>query len=163
MAKQFYFLLVCLTFTFGFCQAQTIEKIHLTKIIFHSSRCNGMCPIIDLVIDSNRNIFVTREYYKTKSNIDNRYSGQFSGSLNQSNYHKLIELLQNCNLDTLQFPDITCCDGPVTTIIVYYNGQRKYFKSMTPPKIAIDLISFLKTIGNDKKLIKTTETRAIEE
>ncbi|HET7116958.1 MAG TPA: DUF6438 domain-containing protein [Hanamia sp.] len=135
----------------------------MTKIIFHSSRCNGMCPIIDLVIDSNRNIFVNREYYKTKSDIDNRFSGQFSGSLNQNNYHKLIELLQNCNLDTLQFPDITCCDGPVTTIIIYYNGQRKYFKSMTPPRIALDLISFLKTIGNDKKLKKTTETRAIEE
>ncbi len=163
MIKRFYFLLGCLTFAFSFCQAQTVEKIHLTKIIFLSSHCNGMCPIINLAIDSNRNVFVTRQYYKTKSNTDNRYSGQYVGSLTESNYIKLIELLQKCNLDTLQFPDITCCDGPITTIIVYYNGQRKYLKSMTPPEIAIDLISFLETIGNDKKLVKTSETRAIEE
>ena len=32
----------------------------------------------------------------------------------------------------------------------------------TPPEIAIDLILFLKTIGYDKKLIRTTEARVIE-
>jgi hypothetical protein len=142
-----------LTFAFCFCKAQTNDKIQLAKIIFHSSRCNGTCPSIDVEIDSSRKIFVYREYYKTKSDLDKRFSGQFSGSLDQSKYNKLIELLQNCSLDTLQFPDITCCDTPITTIIVYYNGDRKYFKSMTPPRIANKLILFLKTINRQRQRI----------
>jgi len=135
----------------------------LTKIIFHSSRCYGTCTTIDLEIDSNKNIFVNRAYYKTISKIDKRFSGRFSGILEQAKYNKLIELLQNCDLDTLQFPDITWFDAPITTLIVYYNGQRKYFKSMTPPKVVNELILFLKAISNDKKLIKTDETRTLEE
>lgn len=157
------YLFICLTFAFGFCKGQTVDKILLEKIIFHSSRCNGSCPSLDPKIDSSRKIFVNRKYYKTKSGLDKRFSGQFSGSLDQSKYNKLIELLQNCSLDVLQFPAIICCDAPIITIIVYYNGDRKYFKSMTPPRITNELISFLKTIGNDKELIKTNETRIIEE
>src|SRR5258706_14663412 len=131
---KFSYFFIYLTFVFCFCKGQTADKIHLTKIIFHSSRCNGICPSIDLEIDSSKNIIVTREYYKTKSDIDKRFSGQFSGFLDQSKYNELIGLLQNSHLDTMKFPDITCCDGIITTLIVYYNGQRKYFKSMTPPR-----------------------------
>lgn len=160
---KFSYSFICLTFAFCFCKGQTVDKIRLEKIIFHSSRCNGSCPSIDLEIDSSRKIFVNREYYKTKSDLDKRFSGPFSGSLEQSKYNKLIELLQNCSLDTLQFPDIICCDAPITTIIVYYNSEKKYFKSMTPPRIANELILFLKTIGNDKEYIKTNDTRVIEE
>ena len=135
----------------------------MTKIIFHSSHCNGTCPTIDLEIDNNKNLFVNREYYKTRGKIDKRFSGQFSGFLDQTKYNKLIELLQDCQLDTLEFPDVTCCDRPVITIIVYYNGRRKHLKSMTPPEKTKELISFLKEVGNDKSLIKTNEKRTIEE
>jgi len=38
---------------------------------------------------------------------------------------------------------INCCDGIVYTIIVYYNGERKVFKSMFPPEEARDLIAVL--------------------
>ena len=152
-----------MTFAFFFCKAQSVSKVHFTKIIFHSSRCNGACPKIDLEIDSSKNVFVSREYYKTKSDIYKHFSGQFIGTLDESKYVKLTELLQNCKLDALTFPDITCCDGVITTIIIYYNGQRKYLKSMTPPNIANDLILFLNTIGNDKKLVKANETKGIEE
>jgi hypothetical protein len=164
MAKvKFAFFYLCLTFAFCFSEAQTVDKIQLDKIIFHSSRCNGTCPSIDLEIDSSKNIFVNREYYKSKSNIDIRFSGLFTGSLNPANYTMLIVLLQNCNLDTLKFPDITCCDGIITTIIIYYNGQRKYLKSMTPPEAANQLILFLNAIGNDKKLVKADEIKSIEQ
>ena len=79
MAKvKFAFFYLCLTFAFCFSEAQTVDKIQLDKIIFHSSRCNGTCPSIDLEIDSSKNIFVNREYYKSKSNIDIRFSGLFT-------------------------------------------------------------------------------------
>lgn len=134
----------------------------MTKTI-QKNNVFGTCPSIDLEIDSSKRLFVNREYYKTKGKIEKRFSGQFSGFLGQPQYSKLIELLQDCYLDTLEFPNVTCCDRPVITIIVYYNGQRKYLKSMTPPERAKELISFLKEIGNDKSLIKTNEKRTIEE
>ncbi|MBG9378411.1 hypothetical protein I5907_19390 [Panacibacter sp. DH6] len=132
------------------------------KIIFHSSRCNGDCPKLDLEIDSSKNLFVSRQYFKHKDEIKTPYSGQFQGTLIETDYNKLIGLLQNCNLDTLKFPDITCCDAVITTIIVYYNGQRKYLKSMTPPNEANDLIEFLTLLGDNKKLQRTNETKNIE-
>jgi hypothetical protein len=51
----------------------------------------------------------------------------------------------------------------VSPIIVYYNGQRKYLKSMEPPIISKGLISFLRTLAENKRLGKTNETKVIEE
>ena len=137
----------CLTIVLSSCKAQTKDTINLSKIIFHSSRCNGDCPQYDLEIDSNKQIFVNREYFKDKDEIKTQYSGQFHGVLIQDDYNKLLRLLQNCNLDTLQFPNIECCDAVITTIIVYYKGQRKYLKSMETPTITNNLIVFLKAIS----------------
>jgi hypothetical protein len=168
MKLKFAILLIYLTLSFSFCNSQTREslktgKIKLEKIIFHSSRCNGICPRIDLIIDSNKNIFANREIYISKSEVYRRYSGQFEGTLQQTDYNKLITLLETCNLDSLKFPSIDCCDGIITTIIVYYNGQRKYLRSMTPPQIADKLIWFLNSVGFNKKLKRTNEIKSIEE
>jgi hypothetical protein len=82
--------------------------------------------------------------------------------LTQKDFNKLQGLLQNANMDSLKFPNITCCDGVITTIIVYYNGKRKYFKSMTPPTEANNLIKYLKSVGENKKLERTNVTKNIE-
>lgn len=161
-STKYFILLTFLTCASSFCIAQISDSIHLEKIVFHSSRCFGTCPQIDLEIDSNKNVYVSREYFKSRSETDTLFSGQFKGILQQDDYNKLIGILQNCNLDSLKFPDKTCCDGVITTIIIYFNGQRKYFKSMKPPDIAHNLISYLNTIGNNKELEKTNETKNIE-
>ena len=119
---KFLFILFCLA-TVSYCKAQSKEKIDLSKIIFHSSRCNGTCPRIDLEIDSSKNLFIDREYFKTKSETDQRYSGQFKGILIEEDYNKLIKFLQDCNLNTLKFPNSDLMDGVEITIIVYYNGK----------------------------------------
>ena len=154
--------MLCLILALSSCEAQTKDKINLSKIIFHSSRCNGTCPRIDLEIDSSKNLFVDREYFKTKSETDKRFSGQFKGVLSQADYNKLFGLLQNSNIDTLKFQKSDLMDGVNITIIVYYNGQRKYLTSPEPPKEANDLIEFLTLLGNNKKLQRTNETKNIE-
>jgi hypothetical protein len=53
-------------------------------------------------------------------------------------------------------------DVSETTIIVYYNGKRKYLKSERPPVNANELITALKSIGNDKGLERTTEVKELE-
>lgn len=156
------FILFCLANS-SYCKAQSNDKINLSKIIFHLSRCNGACPRIDLEIDSSKNLYVDREYFKTKSETDWRYSGRFKGILTEDEYNNLVKLLQNCELKTLKFPDSDLMDGVVVTIIVYYNGQRKYLKSPEPPGIASDLIAFLTSLGDNKTLGRMSEEIIIEE
>ncbi|GEM_PF-3459926 len=148
---------------FSFCKPEKQDKFVFEKIIFHSSRCFGTCPRIDLEIDSNQNVYVSREFFKTKGETEIEYSGQFRGSLEHNDYKKLITLLGAANLHNLNFPNVTCCDAPIITIIVYFNGQRKYFKSMTPPNDAQELVTFLKTIGTDKSYNITCILKSLEE
>lgn len=54
-------------------------------------------------------------------------------------------------------------DAPIRTIILYYNGIRKYFKSMFPPTVSYELIGFLRNIADSPQLIKTNIKRKLEE
>src|ERR1017187_574579 len=119
------------------------KTINLEKIIFHSSICFGTCPVLHIEIDSNRQIFYNGQVSKGfNPEIDPSLSGTFKGTLNFSSYNNLIDLLHTSNLEELEFNNETCCDGPIVTIIVYFNGQRKYLKYMFPPLIAHDLIQY---------------------
>jgi len=143
----------------------TDKSITFEKIVYHTTNCFGSCPIIDLEIDSERNVYLKGEFYKDglEFYVDSIKSGQFVGKLNDALYNELIDILQTCNLKTLVFPEIYCCDAPITTLIIYYNGQRKYLKSMFPPTLADKLIEFLYFVNEKADLAKTNEKRKIEE
>jgi len=134
----------------------------LSKIVYHLSRCNGTCPSIDLEIDSNKAVYVNREFYKTKSELDSANSGRFKGSLSPKQYTTLVDVLKKIHLDSLEFPPVGIVDLPETTIIVSYNGKRKHLNSVRPPVVANDLITLLKAIANDKTLERTSEVRELE-
>lgn len=142
--------------------ATPADEFKLSKIVYHLSRCNGTCPSIDLEIDSNKRVYVDRKYYKTKSDIDSTNSGRFKGTLTQEQDNKLMEVLKKSNVDNLEFAEVGITDVPETTIIVYYNGKRKYLKSARPPATANDLITLLKSIGGDKGLQRTEEVKELE-
>jgi len=147
-------------------QPATTEKraadFKLSKLVYHLSRCNGACPSIDLEIDSNKAVYINREFYKTKSELDSANSGRFKGKLTPEQDSRLIEELKKSNLDSLEFAAVGIADIPETTIIVYYNGKRKYLKSVRPPAVANDLITTLKSIANDKGWERTTEVKELE-
>jgi hypothetical protein len=137
------------------------KSLKLEKIIFHTSGCYGTCPTYHLQIDSSRQVKLFAEtVYLEGTNfrehkIDEDKTGYFSGSIGNSVYKKLISQLQICNIDTLTFGGPDCCDRPVKTIIVYYNGKRRYLSAMFPPDIAYDLISLLDDICENTKLIRS--------
>ena len=160
--SKFLLILLWPVITISGCSAQSSDKLNLSKLIFHSSRCNGLCPKFDIEIDSTKNIFVNREYFKTKSEIDKKVSGQFKGVLTDEDFNKLLGLLKDINLETLTFPKSGLMDGVEITIIVYYNGQRKYLKSSEPPGIAKNLIAFLTSLGDNKRLPATNQPKDIE-
>ena len=142
--------------------ATPADEFKLSKIVYRLSRCNGTCPSIDLEIDSNKAVYVNREFYKTKSDLDSANSGRFKGTLTQEQDIQLMEVLKKSNLDSLEFAQVGITDVSETTIIVYYNGKRKYLKSARPPAAANDLITLLKSIGGDKGLQRTEEVKELE-
>jgi hypothetical protein len=159
--KNFHFLLLFTVASFC-CKAQSNNKVRLSKLIFHLSRCNGLCPKFDIDIDSIKNISVYREYFETKSEINKEASGQFKGVLTDEEFKKLLELLRDVKLETLTFPKNDMVDAVETTIIVYYNGLRKYLKSSEPPIIANKLISYLTLLGSNTKLKRVHEVKKFE-
>lgn len=156
------FTICCISLS-GSVYAQQKENFKFTKLVYHASRCNGSCPQISLIIERNRKIVVRREMFKTKSQADERYSGQFKGRLSPAIFNEIILQLKAAQLDSLKFPDVDCCDGSIKTLIVYYNGQRRYFKSMMPPETVQPLFEMLSSIAIDKKLKRTAVTKDIEE
>jgi hypothetical protein len=141
---------------------QPANEFKVSKVVYHLSRCNGACPSMDLEIDSNKNVYVNREFYKTKSLLDSANSGAFKGKLSPAQAAQLTEVLKKSNLDSLEFAPVGITDVSETTIIVYYNGKRKYLKSARPPQAANELITFLKSAGNDKGLQRTNEMKELE-
>jgi hypothetical protein len=144
------------------------DSIDIEKIIFHTSRCYGNCPTYHLQIDNKRQVkLFAEEVYLGNSEIfafqeDTSKMGYFQGVINENKYFELINKLRTCNLEKLAFDGTTCCDGSIITMIIYYNGKRKYLKSMFPPIIANSLISCLYNICNTTSLTKTHRRFRIE-
>jgi len=132
-------------------------SISFEKIVYHTTGCLGTCSVIDLEIDKNRNIYWDGEVLNNKDR-----SGQFKGQLSEALYDELINILKSTNLKSWSFPKKDGHDGAVTTLILYYNGERKYFKSMFPPTIAQQLIDFLYGLDKKVNLIRTDKKKTLE-
>ncbi|MBX3252721.1 MAG: hypothetical protein KF862_01170 [Chitinophagaceae bacterium] len=141
-------------------------SIKFEKIVFHTTECFGTCPVYHLQVDNSKQVklnaqvvYTPRSGYQT----DTASQGYFTGQLSDTAFEKLIKAVQTFNLRTLKMNNALCCDGSINTIIVYFNGQRKYFKTMFPPTIANELIRTLYDICNEGGLTKTNEKFKVEE
>lgn len=141
------------------------KSIVFEKIIYHTTSCFGSCPTIDLEIRNDKSVYLKGQFYNDNSmfETDSIKSGLFIGKLNDILFTELLDILQTCNLRKMSFPERHGADAPVTTLIIYYNGQRKYLKSMFPPTIAEKLIEFLYLISERVNLTRTNEKLTIEE
>jgi hypothetical protein len=140
------------------------KSFHLEKIIYHTTSCYGSCPVIDLEIQNNKNLYLNGRFYRNKSmyDIDSTKSGNFYGKLNDTVYLELIDILKTLDFKNFNFPERLGADAPIKTLIVYHNGRRKYFKSMFPPAILYRLLAFLQHIGEHTSLIRTNDLQTIE-
>jgi Domain of unknown function (DUF6438) len=135
------------------------SSIIFQKVAFHTTLCYGECPVYNLEIDSSGlaklNAIVV---YKTKSyQHDTSAQGNFTGQLSAPVFKNLIDVIKTSNLKTLRMNESLCCDGVIYTIVIYFNGQKKYFKTMTPPMIANNLIITLLDICKNNGLQRTQE------
>lgn len=141
------------------------DGFKLTKIVYHTTRCFGWCPVIDMQVDDKRAITVNRLVFPQGKGAaaDSSKSGMYTGTISQANYDTLVSLLVKSNIDSMKFPNQMCCDAPVVTLIVHHNGKRKYLKSMFPPEEAQPLIEFLRKLALDSTLTKVNTIEKIEE
>jgi hypothetical protein len=142
----------------------TDKKIKLDKIIFHTSRCFGFCPTYHLQVDDKKEVkLYSEQVYKNRSiETDKTKTGYFVGVLSDTTFNKLTNELSVIGLDTLEFDGSSCCDGSEITIIVYYNGKRKFLKAMFPPDKADKLIGILYDICETSNLTRVTQKFDIE-
>ncbi|WP_233847470.1 hypothetical protein [Dyadobacter sp. CY326] len=126
-----------------------VDKTLVFERLFYQAIWSG--PTIELEVDS------TRHAYMNYTNTDEDYkatlaTGSYSAVLNDETFNELICQLQNCSLRTLKFIDVKGADSPVKTLIVYFNGKRKYLKSIAPSRVAEDLLRFInwQLVGYDK-------------
>lgn len=140
------------------------NSISFEKIIFHTTECFGSCNVYHLQIDSSKNIQLQVEVaYKNRSyQRDTSKQGFYSGRLSDSLYKQFIHAIKTSSLRQLKMNNTECCDGVVITMIIHFNGQRKYFKTMTPAMISSNLVATLYKICSAGNLTKTRAAFILE-
>ena len=135
------------------------KSFDFEKIIFHSSSCFGNCPVINLKIDSEKNIRLSQK------NSSIRAAKNYEGKLTDAEYKKFIDLIIKSRITTFEDTDENvgfCCDGSLKTFILYHNGKRKYYKTMFAPSLLDELLSFLYNIRKNSNLEITNQVYKFE-
>ncbi|MCF0061757.1 hypothetical protein MUK70_21180 [Dyadobacter chenwenxiniae] len=137
------------------------KTIKFEKLFYHASRAwNG--PTVAMQVDSSKSMYM--RYTNNTGSLERGLpTGRYKAVLDDDTYNELIKQLQNCNLRTLRFGNIKGNDAPDITLIVYFNGKRKYLKSMFPPRISEELLTFIMLrLQGYGKLIPTDENKDLE-
>ena len=137
-----------------------LKPIVFEKIIYHTTQCFGDCPIIDLEVDSNYDVYLCRFIYANTQ--DSAKSGFFKGKIDPHTYFNLTATIISSDYEHLKFPATFCCDAPIQTIIIYANGKRTRLSSMTAPEEARKLIDSLYNLAVEIDIPRTNEKINIE-
>jgi len=132
--------------------------IRWEKIIFHSSHCYGLCPDYSLQIERDGQIKLTNRGSSFKPALNDHYQG----ILSTDQLDNLNRLLSLSHLNTLQWAPRLCCDGPVYSIILYYNNKRLYLHAMWTPVVSRKLVNFLEAQFRNKSLEKVDSVFSYE-
>ena len=87
-------------------------------IKFRSTTCHGTCPSLKLQIDKEKNLLFIGGMYAIKE-------GYYTGTVPDSLFHSLIDILKLSELDKLKTWEQHVMDAPTYTLEVHYNGQIK--------------------------------------
>ncbi len=148
--------------------SQLEKTMQIEKIIFHTSGCFGTCPTYHLQIEDNKQfkLYAETVYKKDAQNFsrdfDSTRMGYCTGVADDSLFKTVNIELKSIGLDTINFNGMEYTDGPQITLIVYYDGKRKFLQSAFPTNKASRLIASLYKICETSKLKKTNEKFTIE-
>lgn len=111
------------------------------KLVYRATQA-WFSPTVSLQLDNKRNLYleIDNGFYGHNKDLA---TGRYVAVLDDSTYKQCISLLQNSSIRRLRFGDVEVKDSPEVTLIVYFNGERKYLKSTFTPRVANDLLSFI--------------------
>ena len=148
------------------CSSQK-DTVKFEKVIFHSSRCFGDCPVIHLQVNKDKSLLLSKlKSTRMAKMVDGKLSERqeeyeyFKGEISNALYNELLAAL--AKTDTVSFKGPNCCDAPMKSVIAYYNGKRRHIETMFPPKRGEELIDILYKISKSEDLERTTEKFEIE-
>lgn len=158
------FIALIFTTIFFSCASQK-NTINFEKVVYNSSRCFGDCPIIHLEVKKDKTLRLSKmktlrmSKYSADDNsvkkIEKEEFKFYKGKVNDELYNQLLTEL--AKTDTLILEGRNCCDAPMKTIIAYYNGKRKYIKTMFPPAQGENLFGIFRKISESENQVDTSE------
>ena len=157
-------MIVFLSFLFTACKQQKAPSFD--KLIFHTTICFGSCPVYHLEINKNKQLKLFAESVWLSNpewRDDTTKEGYFTGIVSDTSFKKLSTIINTIGLDTVRYDAISCCDGPIKTIIMYKNGKRTYLRSMVLPEKLGPLLGVLYEICQNSTLKRAPDKFVIEE
>lgn len=156
-----FFIALVTTILFISC-ASNKNSSNFEKLVYNSSRCFGDCPIIHFQVTSDKTLLLSKMKisrmsaqaagdYSIKKEEFKYYKGKVSDDL----YNQMLAELVTTDSVNLEGPN--CCDASMKTMIAYYNGKRKYVKTMFPSAEGKNLFSILQKISESENLTETSE------
>lgn len=136
------------------------DNFDLQKLTFHSSPCFGFCPDISMNVYDNRTVELSITKYKGKGAPGEK--GTFKGKMSKKEYNTLLTYLQEINWKTIEFSKEMCCDAPIRSLILNYNGETRKFRAMFPPESTQKLFDFLRNYAENNKLPASNEPLEFE-
>lgn len=142
----------------------TQADFKLERVSFHSGPCFGICPSYHLQVNPDGSALLKGDSLSYKrGNVPPQRVGYFTGKVQDSTFRKLVVQLREAGLDTLKFKGPNCCDAPMKTLIVRYNGKRRYLHAMFPPDHVHGLLSTLRDIYDKTPWQSTAQRFSIEQ
>lgn len=166
--RQTSIVLACIMLLAGCSQTAKIQssgKPEFDKIIFHTTRCFGTCPVYHLELLKDRAVRLYAEHVYTGYSFqdDSTKTGYFTGKADDSLFTRLNnEIASAGGLDSVSSEGPKCCDGTLRTAIIYYNGKRKLVKAMFPPEKTERIFQALMNICTKSSLTRSKEPFTIE-
>lgn len=154
------FSLLSLLFFYGQSESCNKNNVDFEKLTYHSSPCFGMCPEIAMNIYENRTVELSITKFKSKGARDSVL--HYKGTITKNEHDTLITYLKEIDWKTIEFPKEMCCDAPIKSLILNYNGETKKFRAMFPPESTNKLFQYLYDLAVNNKLPETTEKLEFE-
>jgi hypothetical protein len=86
----------------------------------------------------------------------------YKGKISKKEFDTLMTYLQEIDWKTIEFSKENCCDAPIKSLILNYNGETRKYRAMFPPESTNKLFQYLYDLAVNNKLPVTNEPLEFE-
>ncbi len=116
-------------FALIFLSSCTVQNSNYQTIEYEAGACFGFCPMFTMTINEDRTaVFKAERFNFSRSTESQEPEGTFTGTLKQEDYNKLISLLNEINVNSLneKYGNRNVTDLPTADLrIAMKDGSKK--------------------------------------